>query len=116
MILNPNTDLSLATSRYDSKALEASAVIKIGPGFLYGISGYSNVVAGQFILLFDATAVPADGAIAALSLYIPTSGNFSADFGVYGRDFAVGLIVCNSSTVLVKAVGGNTCLFNARFK
>ena len=45
-----------------STAYEASHIMKMGPGQLVSLLGYNSKASAQFIQVFDATAVPADGA------------------------------------------------------
>ena len=98
-----------------SLAYEASRIIKSGPGLLLGLSGYNSKASGQFVLLFDATSVPIDGTVAQVVVTVPTVSNFSIDFGMYGRAFKRGIVVCNSSTAPTKTIGSADVFFDAQF-
>ncbi len=92
-----------------------SLIIKAGPGKLFGLSGYNAKGSAQFILLFDSATVPVEGVIPRYFLTAATVANFNADFGVYGKSFANGIVVCNSSTVATKTIGSADCSFEARY-
>lgn len=98
-----------------SNALEASRVVKAGAGTLFGFSGFSNRGSSQFILVFDALAVPAAGAIPVIVLTVPTVANFSYDGGFRGRAFHSGIVICNSSTAATLTIGSADCWFDAQY-
>jgi hypothetical protein len=99
----------------DSAALEASRVIEPAPSRLYALSGINNNAAIRYIQIFDATALPADGAVPKIVIVAAAAANFSADFGIYGRKFLNGIVVCNSTTLATKTIGAADSWFNARF-
>lgn len=98
-----------------SAAYEASRVVKASAGVCYGLTGYNSKGSAQFIQLHDAAALPADTAVPAVILTVATVGNFSIDFGVYGRSFTKGIVICNSSTGPTKTIGGNDCWFDVQY-
>ncbi|MCK4827755.1 hypothetical protein KA005_69145 [bacterium] len=100
---------------YDSSALEASVVIKASPGTLFSITGHNNKAAAQFIQLHDAAALPADTAVPKIVLQASANENFHYELKEIGRYFKVGIVVCNSSTLAQKTLGGNDCFFNAQY-
>ena len=99
-----------------STAYEASRVIKKGPGFLYGLSGYSSRGSAQWIQIFDAATLPADQTLVpVITFTVATVANFSLDFGLRGRFFESGIVVCNSSTGPTKTIGSADCWFDAQY-
>lgn len=114
--LVPSPAIETACANSDSAAYVASQVVKATPGILYQVHGYNSAVAAQFIQLHDAASVPADTAVPELIITVPASSNFAIDLGVYGKRFAVGIVVCNSSTGPTKTVGAADCYFSARYK
>lgn len=99
-----------------STAYEASRVVKASPGICYGLSGYNSSASAQFVQLHDATSLPADTAVPVVTITVPASSNFSIDFGVYGRTFANGIVVCNSSTGPTKTIGSADVWFDVQYQ
>lgn len=112
----PAENTTLAPANNSSTAYEASRVIKASSGILFGISGYNSAATAQFIQLHDAAALPADGAVPVEVITVPAASNFSIDFGVHGKAFGLGIVVCNSSTGPTKTIGAANCFFAPRFK
>lgn len=102
-------------SKASSLAYEASRAFKVAPGTLYGLAGYNSLASSQWIQIYDATALPADGAIPDFILAVPGSSNFSVDFGIFGRPMRNGIFVGNSTTGPTKTIGAANCWFDARF-
>lgn len=98
-----------------SNALENSRVVKSGAGLLYGFSGFNNKAGSQFIQVFDASAVPADGAVPVFVMTVPTVANFSVSWGTVGRAFSRGIVLVNSSTAATKTVGSADCWFDVQY-
>lgn len=96
-------------------AYAASKVIKNAAGTLRSVSGYNSKAAPQFIQLHDAAALPADTAVPAVILFVGAQSNFSFDFGLSGRSFANGIVVCNSSTGPTKTIGAADCWFDGQY-
>lgn len=112
----PDSTGEFALAHYDSKAYEKAAYAKTGAGVLFGFSGYTTLSSGQWIHIHDSAGVPNDGAIPKIILWVPAAGNFSADFGIYGRDFSLGLVICNSTTGPTKTAGAADTWFNTAHK
>lgn len=108
--------ISFAPANNPSTAYEASRIIKAGNGILFGVSGYNSKTSAQFIQLHDSAALPADTAVPVELFSVPASSNFSIDFGVHGKAFGLGVVVCNSSTGPTKTIGSADCWFSPRFK
>ena len=97
-----------------SVAYVASQILADRPAALYGISGYNSKNAPQFIQLHDAVTLPADTAVPAVMFQVPALSPFSIDYGVNGRLFGNGVVVCNSSTGPTKTIGAADCWFDAQ--
>jgi hypothetical protein len=97
-----------------SRTVEASRVVKTGNGILYGITVTNTKASAQFVQIFDASAVPADGAVPLLSKSVPAGDAVGLQW-LPGRVFLTGLVVCNSSTSATKTVGSADCLFDVQF-
>lgn len=91
----------------------ASLVIASNPAILRGLTGY-NSGAAQFIQIHDAASLPADTAVPKVVFTVQAQSNFSIDFGVSGRAFDTGIVVCNSSTGPTKTIGAANCWFDAQ--
>lgn len=98
-----------------SQTLEASHIVKGGAGTCFGLSGFNNGGAALFVQLFDAAAVPANGAVPGPVLNAPAGANFSIDFGTWGRAFNAGLVVCASTTVATLTLAGASCWFDVQY-
>ena len=98
-----------------SVAYEASRVVSAGPAACYGLTGYNSKASAQFIQIFDAASLPADGAVPVVVITVPTVSNFSIDFGQYGRYCKNGIVVCNSSTGPTKTIGTTDCWFDVQY-
>lgn len=107
-----------ATTRRNATtvAYAASLVVKAGAGVLYGLTGYNSKGSAQWIQLHDAAALPADTAVPVVTFTVATVANFSLDFGVYGRAFTSGIVICNSSTGPTKTIGSADCWFDLQFQ
>ena len=95
-------------------AYAASLVIKAEPGVLHNLTGYNAKTSAQFIQIHDAASLPADNAVPAMIITVPASSNFSFQLPVLGRQFANGVVVCNSSTGPTKTIGSADCWFDAQ--
>jgi hypothetical protein len=103
------------TQTVSSTALEASHVIKSGPGDLILFMGY-NSGSEQFIQVHNAASLPANAAVPVVSFKVSSGQNFSLAIPSDGMRFTTGIVVCNSSTAATKTIGAADCLFNAVIK
>ena len=90
----------------------------IATGFLrvYGFTVYSSLAAAQFILMFDATTLPADTAVPLMAFPIVAKpGQLGVYYGEMGRLFTRGIILCNSTTDTTKTIGAANCFFDVEY-
>ena len=105
------------TVEYDSGPAVASGVIRRGPTRLYQLYGFNNKASAQYIQVFDAAAVPADGAVASLPpLFVAATSAFFYDLGEIGAFFPAGLSWSNSSSLATKTIGSADCWLHASFR
>jgi len=95
-----------------SAALEASHVLKTGPGTLISLIGY-NSGAAQFIQVHNIASVPNEGDVPTYTFAVGAAQNFSLDVPISGARFSAGITVCNSSTVDTKTIGAANIFFTA---
>lgn len=110
----PEEALALEPLNKSSIARSASIVVKSGPGRLYGFTIYSNRGSSQFILVFDTTTLPADGAIPACVFPVAATASLPVQW-VPWRTFLTGCVICNSSTDNTKTIGSADCWFDVQF-
>jgi hypothetical protein len=110
----PGEDEALEPLNATSPRLEASRVIKTGPGILFGFTVTNTNASAQFVQIFDAATLPADGAVPILSKSA-TAADATGFNWIPGRTFLVGCIICNSSTQATKTIGAADCIFDCQF-
>lgn len=111
------TSATSAPTNSASTAYVASQVIKATAGTLFGVTGFNSRTSGQFIQLYDAATLPANGVAPALIVcWVAASSSFAIDFGVFGRRFTTGIVIGNSSTGPTKTIGSADCWFDAQYK
>lgn len=108
------TEDNLWPPNYSSKQLEASAVVKTGSGILYGFTVSNTKASAQFVQVFDARSLPADGAVPIISQTV-AAGSVVGFNWIPGRTFFAGIVLCNSSTQGSKTLGSADCLFDAQY-
>jgi hypothetical protein len=109
----PATDSASANASTATYA--ASLVVKASAGALWGLSGFNSGSSALYLQIHDAAALPADGAVPKVVLYIAPLSSFSADYGLRGRAFTNGIVICSSSTGPVKTGGGAVLWLDAQF-
>jgi hypothetical protein len=103
-----------APSNARSTAYANSLLVKATPGTLYGMAGY-NSGPDQFIQLYDAVSLPANGVAPVVTFRVPAQNNFSIEFGPYGFRFDAGMVVGNSTTGPTKTIGAADTFFYGRY-
>lgn len=97
-----------------SAAAEPGHVFKTSSGYLYGISVAVAATSG-YVMLFDATAIPSDGAVTPLVCYAaPTALNQPLQIA-YPIPFKTGIVAVFSTTGCFTKTGSNA-FFAAQFQ
>lgn len=94
--------------------LQASAVVP-GDIIVFGFTVYSTKAAAQFLNVFDAAVLPADGATPAWSWPLAANNGVGFAWQPNGRRFQDGLALCNSSTDATKTIGSADCFFDVQY-
>lgn len=115
VVCQPSILPSSAPQNFSSTAYVTNNVIKATGGTLYRVTGYNSKASAQFIQLFDANTLPAESAIPKVTITAAASSNFTIDFGIYGRRFVNGIVICNSSTGPTKTIGSADIFIDAQF-
>jgi len=99
-----------------STAAESCRVLKASPGNVYSVSGY--IGAAGFLMLFDATSAPADGAVTPKAwAYASAAGSWSMSYGSVPAVMATGITICASSTgPLTKTAYSTNTVFSGNVK
>lgn len=99
----------MAVTEYNSgSSYKGSDIIIAGPARLKSVLGYNSKGASQFICLFDANVIPADGTVPKYAILVGANTTFALDFDTY-RDFDVGIVWANSSTMPTLTKGSADC-------
>lgn len=96
-------------------ALAASLIVKKNQAKLYGLTITNTKASSQFVQVFDAASLPADGTVPLFSLTVATGQSAGLYYGSVGRSFEQGIVVCNSSTQGSKTIGSADCLFDVQY-
>jgi hypothetical protein len=100
-----------------STSAESCHVFKNSAGNLYGASGY--IGAAGYIMLFNATAAPSDGAVTPVAwAYAPAAGSWSMSWEQTAPAYmSTGIVYCASSTgPLTKTAYSTNTVFSAQVK
>lgn len=100
------------TTKRSTTAAATNLVVSTNPAKLLKVIGY-NAGAAQFLQIHNKASLPADTTVPDLSIAIAATSNFDIDFGDYGFDCNVGIVVCNSSTVATKTIGSANLFITA---
>lgn len=113
LTVTPALGAGASALRINSTAYENSKVLKNSPGTLISLQGYSNSASDQYILFFDAIAVPGAGAVPIWFIPIVANSYFSIEVPLTGIPFATGICVSNSSNPIARVVGSANIWFLA---
>ena len=114
-ITNTVTTQGRSLTNATTTAYATNLVVKATAGTLYVVTGFNSKTTGQFIQIHDAAALPADASVPKVIFYVAGNSNFSFDLGEYGRAFANGIVICNSSTGPTKTIGAADCWFDVQY-
>lgn len=103
---------------YNSGGTLVSGGLVVGdsPARLFNITVTSTSASDQYVLLFDAVAVPADGAVAVAAFKVPARTTARIDYGWRGKAFQNGISWSNSSTIPAKTAGVANCYAEANWQ
>jgi len=82
---------------------------------LVGFTVNNTNASAQYILVFDQTTLPADGAVPVTSFTVPGASDKAVEW-LRPRRMNRGIVLCNSSTAATKTVGSADCFFDVQFK
>ena len=92
----------------------AAAIVLSGQVRVYGFTVYSSKASSQFLLMFDASSLPADTKVPIIAIPLGIQSQASAYYGPMGRNFHQGFVLCNSSTDTTKTIGAADCFFDVQ--
>jgi hypothetical protein len=102
-------------TNYSSQALEKSRVVFTGQCRLEGFNAVNTNASTRYIMVFDATAVPANGAVTGM-IFTATSGqSVGVYWGTTGRWMQFGLVICNSTTQTSLTLGAADSAFDVQY-
>lgn len=73
--------------------VSGGVVVGGGPARLFNLTVTSTSASEQYVLLFDAAAVPADGTAAVAAFVLPAGATVTIDYGWRGKAFENGICV-----------------------
>lgn len=97
------------------RAALTSSLVLVGAVRVYGFTVYSTKASAQYLNVFDADTLPADGAVPIVSWPLAANNGVGFYYGSPGRVFHRGITLCNSSTDSSKTIGSADCLFDVQF-
>lgn len=98
---------------YDTQGVMVGEVIRGKPGKLISVDGFNNAVATRYIMLFNGTAVPANGTVPYVTpIAVSTGANFSFTMPGGRLSFPTGIVWASSTTAtsLTITVGADVWL------
>lgn len=105
-----------AATEFNSSVAEGSRVVCSSACNLYGVSATTGATAG-YVLIFDATAAPADGTVTPKFCYsVPATSTVGASWNGIPAQFATGLTVVFSSTGCYSKTVSATAFFSVQVK
>ncbi len=110
------TSTATAPTNATTTAYATNLVVKASAGTLFGLSGFNSLASAQWVQIHNAASLPADAAVPAVLIYVEATKPFSIDFGVYGRRFSTGIVVCCSTTGPTKTIGAANLWIDAQYE
>ena len=104
-----------ADAKSNSSAAEASRIACTSAARLYTVVVFNNSASDQYLQVFDASSVPANGTVPVLTTKVLAGQTGSFEFGD-GIPMSTGITVCNSSTATTKTLGSADCLFCVTYR
>ena len=104
-------------SAISTSAVATNLVVKASAGALYSLTGINTQGGVRYVQVFDATSLPANSTVPAISIRVPANASFaySADGG-FGRPFSTGIVVATSTTADTLTVSAATLFVDAIYK
>lgn len=99
----------------DAPAVLASSYVATGYLRVYGFTVYSSRTSAQYILMFDASVLPANAAVPRMVFPVTASSVLAVNYGDMGRLFSRGIVLCTSSTDTSKTLGSADCFFDVEY-
>jgi hypothetical protein len=94
--------------------LAAAQIVKTGQGLLFGFTVLNTNAVAQFIHVFDATAVPANGTVPVCAFIVQGTNQIGTNW-IPGRTFNTGIVVANSTTAGTFTAGAADCFFDCQY-
>jgi hypothetical protein len=88
------------------------AIIKASAGRLYVLYGYNSNANTRYIHIFNSTTVPGAGTGPSICLPVPGGSSFSLNLSPYGKYFATGISVANSTAMTTLTLGSTDVIFH----
>ncbi|HEX4672051.1 MAG TPA: hypothetical protein VH279_07270 [Solirubrobacteraceae bacterium] len=98
-----------------SAKLASSIVAHTGVCRLVGFTVTSTNASAQFIQVYDAAAVPANGAIPLFTFNVALVNSVTGYWGSMGRWCDRGIVLCNSTTQGTLTIGAADTLFDVQY-
>jgi hypothetical protein len=95
--------------------VSGGVVVSEGPARLYNLTVTSQLSSDQYVMLFDAAAVPANGAAPVAAFKVPAGSTATLDYGWRGKAFNKGICWSNSTTLPDLTAGAANCYAEANW-
>jgi hypothetical protein len=106
-------EVHTASTNATSTAYASSLILKASAGRLMSVSFYNSGPA-QFFQLHDSATLPAEATVPKSVIYVANKGSGGWDYGLRGRSFAAGIVICNSTTGPTKTIGAADTFFDGQ--
>lgn len=100
---------------YDSTAFETGKVIKASTAKLLNVRGYNKNAAKRWVMIFNTSAIPADGVFCPIVIPVEGQNSFYWESGMYPKVFQAGISICISTTDATKTLGAADLTINATY-